>query len=52
MGGGGSTKIGTEFTSQTTNHNPTSPLPLMTKESAVQAKRAAPRNAFKTTENK
>jgi hypothetical protein len=40
--------IGTEFTEATTNHNPTPPLPLMTKESAAAAKRAAPRNAFKT----
>jgi hypothetical protein len=48
MGGGGSTKIGTEFTSETTSHAPTPPLPLMTKESAAQAKRSAPRNAFRT----
>jgi hypothetical protein len=40
--------IGTEFTEATTNHNPEPPLPLMTKESAAAAKRAAPRNAYKT----
>jgi hypothetical protein len=51
-GGGGSTKIGTVFTEATTNHNPEPTLPLMTEKSAAQAKKAAPRNAFKTTEDK
>jgi hypothetical protein len=44
--------IGTEFTEATTNHNPEPTLPLMTEKSAAAAKRAAPRNAYKTMEDK
>jgi|HubBroStandDraft_5_1064220.scaffolds.fasta_scaffold433362_3 hypothetical protein len=46
--GSRSKPIGTEFTSQTTNHGPTPALPLMTEKSAAAAKRAAPRSAYKT----
>jgi hypothetical protein len=48
MGSRGSKGIGTNFTSQTTNNNPPLVLPLMTEKSAAQAKKAAPRSAFKT----